>query len=336
MTFSSPGALRHSFTLVLATAVAAVLLGSPARAQAIPAPSAFPAVPGGQPARAASPANAPRPFINPVVGPNYQIHRGDSLNVQVYGDQSLSQVVTVLGDGTIQYPLVGQLKLSGKTPTQAADAIKGALQKYVRHPIVTVSVAQQAETDVLVFGDVKTPGRYAVRADARLTDAIAAAGGLGPTNGVFPPARVSDAAGNIHSVSLQKLLHDGDSSVNLPIENGAIVYVPGPATFQVEVVGAVDHPGNIELNEGDRLSVAVAKAGNSANSKADLNHIRVTRPDAAGRTQQSEINLYQALEKGDLQYDPILQKGDLVYVPQTRGQGSGGGVLYLLTRLLHF
>jgi len=296
--------------------------------------------PTANPAPAAAEASAPYPgahsYFNPVVGPNYQIHRGDVLNVQVFGDQSLSQTVNVLGDGSVEYPLVGQLKVSGLTPTQAASAVREALLKYVRHPIVTVSVVQQAESDVLVFGDVHTPGRYALRADARLTDAIAAAGGLGPTNGSFPDARVSDAGGKMHSVSLQRLLHDGDSALNLPVDNGAIVYVPGPATFQVEVAGAVDHPGNVELNEGDRLSVAIAKAGNSANAHADLNNVRLTQVGPNGASVQTKINMYSALEHGDLTADPVLHKGDLVYVPQSRNPGpsNGGGVLYLLGRLI--
>lgn len=325
---------RHIAALgVLALSMS--LASSGAYAQALPATAVTPAPPAGVTVPTA--ANMPYKLgTTPLMGANYQIHSGDLLNVQVYGEQGLSQNVQVLGDGTIQMPLVGQVNVGGKTPVAAAGTIKSALTKYIRHPIVTVAVAQQGENTVLIFGDVKTPGRYALHADAHLTDAIAAAGGLGPTNGDFPPARVSDAKGDVHSISLQHLLHDGDSKLNIPIDNGAIVYVPGPATYQVEVTGSVDHPGEIELNEGDRLSMAIAKAGNSANAHADLNHIRVTRVDATGHTQATEINLYQALEHGDMRYDPILAKGDIIFVPQGRTPGAGntGGVLFLLRHMI--
>src|SRR5690348_13280072 len=106
------------------------------------------------------------------------IHPGDQLSVQVYGDQSLTQNVTVLNDGTIAYPLIGQVPVAGKTPEQAAAILRERLLKFVRHPVVTIAITQLAQPNVMVLGDVKNPGKYALPSDAKLSDAIAAAGGL--------------------------------------------------------------------------------------------------------------------------------------------------------------
>src|SRR5579875_893969 len=118
------------------------------------------------------------------------IHPGDQLSVQVYGDQSLTQNVTVLNDGTIAYPLIGQVAVAGKTPEQAAAVLRDRLLKYVRHPVVTIAITQLAQPNVMVLGDVKNPGKYQLPSDAKLTDAIAAAGGLADINGDYPNARV--------------------------------------------------------------------------------------------------------------------------------------------------
>jgi polysaccharide export outer membrane protein len=266
------------------------------------------------------------------------IHPGDQLAVAVFGDQSLTQNTMVLPDGTIDYPLVGRVPVAGKTPEQASAVLANRLREYVRHPIVTIAIAQLGQPDVLVLGDVKTPGKYQLRSDAKLTDAIAAAGGLANVNGAYPDARVVDATGAVQHVSLQNLLQRGETSLDVPLAEGSVVYVPGPIQFTVDVAGAVDRPGDIQVSEGDRLSVAIAKAGDSQNAQSDLNHIRLIRTDADGKQTTTEINLYQALKNGDSASDVALAKGDVIYVPQATKHsdvfgGIGSGILYLLTRL---
>jgi polysaccharide biosynthesis/export protein len=268
------------------------------------------------------------------------IHPGDQINVQVFGQPTLSQNVTVLPDGSIEYPLLGRIPIGGMSVSAATDLVSQRMAKYVRHPIVTLSVTQLGQPSVLVLGDVKTPGKYQLRPDARLTDAIAAAGGVDNVDGPLPDARVSNPTGDISQVSLQKLLHDGDVSLDRTVGDGDVVYVPGPTQINVIVTGAVDHPGEIQVNEGDRLSAAIAKAGNSAQSNADLNHIRVIHTGPDGKPQETTVNLYQALEKDDMTADIELQKGDTIYVPAQRQNGHGlfqttaTGILYVLSRLI--
>ncbi|MBV8600916.1 MAG: SLBB domain-containing protein, partial [Candidatus Eremiobacteraeota bacterium] len=188
--------------------------------------------------------------------------------------------------------------------------------------------------NVLVLGNVKTPGKYQVRSGAHVSDAIAAAGGLGPTDGPFPEARVTQSNGSIQTVSLHKLLVGGDNSQNALIGNNAVVYVTGPLPIRVEVLGSVDKPGYYEVRQGDRLSAAIAQAGTSANAKADLNHVFITR-DNNGKTEKQEINMYNALKEGDRRSDPVLQKDDVVYVPMAR-QPSQFNPLTLIGRLVGF
>ncbi len=279
----------------------------------------------------------PLPSAPQALPSNYVIHGGDQLNVQVFGDQTLTQTVTVLPDGTVDYPLVGRINLAGKSPAAAARLLSKKFERYVRHPLVTVAVTAVGQPNVLVLGNVKTPGKYALRSGGRVSDAIAAAGGLGTVNGIFPDARVSDSVGDVSNVSLQRLLHDGDLKLDKTLGEGSVVYVPGPLTYNIEVVGAVDKPGEIQLNQGDRLSMAIAKAGNTPASNSDLNRIRVVRPAPDGSSKTYEINLYRALENGESAYDIVLQKGDVVYVPEAKKHNAGqtiSPILLVLRRLL--
>ncbi len=291
-----------------------------------------------------TPAGAVAPTQAPVMPPETAaikerpevIHPGDQLNIQVFNQPTLSQTVTVLPDGSINYPLLGREKLGGKTVSNATAILSRELQKYVKHPFVTIAIAQLGQPSVLVLGDVKNPGKYQLRSDARVTDAIAAAGGIADQNGALPDARISDSAGAVTTVSLQKLLHDGDEALDQPIGEGSVVYVPGPVMFNVVVEGAVDHPGQIQVAEGDRLSVAIAKAGNSSNAQSDLNNIHIMRTLPSGQEQTYNVNLYQALQNQDISADMALQKGDTIYVPQSKGKttGLGAGLIYILSRLI--
>jgi polysaccharide biosynthesis/export protein len=319
------GMRNSSATVAAALTVTWATLLSPARAALPPNPS-----PSGEPQLPQR--GAPLPSET-------KIHPGDQLSVQVYGDQSLTQNVMVLSDGTLEYPLIGRVPVAGKTLDQAAGILTERLRKYVREPVVSVAILQLGQPDVLVLGDVKTPGKYQLRSDARLTDAIAAAGGLINVNGTFPDARVADASGTVTSVSLENLLQRGDTALDVPLSEGSVVYVPGPVQFTVDVAGAVDHPGEVQVSEGDHLSIAIAKAGDSQNANADLNHIRLIRTEPDGKQTTTEINLYQAINNGDQSADVALQKGDVIYVPQASHHsdvfgGVGSGLLYILTRLI--
>ena len=264
------------------------------------------------------------------------VHAGDRLKVQVDGESELSQQVVVADDGTIGLPLAGQVHVSGATPHDASVAIAGALGRYLRDPRVIVAVVSAGQIHVLVLGDVVTSGEYALRPGARLSEAITAAGGMDPAiSGDYPVARVALPDGSVENVSLDKLLRGGDPTRDITLPDRAAVYVPGPAQFEISVLGAVDHPGTLTLNEGDRLSIAIAKAGSTLASQADLNRVMVTRTEADGTTASHPVDLYQALEQGDDRYDPRLRKGDVVYVPVAKqSHGNLTNAVFLLSHLL--
>lgn len=261
---------------------------------------------------------------------------GDRLHVQVDNEAALTQNVVIASDGTIGLPLVGVIHVAGATPTDAEAAIGNALQRYIRNPHVTIDVSAAGHINVLVLGDVVNSGDYQLRPGARLSDALAAAGGMAPTiNGEYPVARIALADGTTYHISLEKLLRGGDPDRDVALGDRAAIYVPGPTTFDITVLGAVDHPGTVVLNEGDRLSIAIAKAGHTQDSIGDLTRIMVTRTEPDGTTASHPVDLYQALEKGNTLYDPRLRKGDIVYVPiakQTHGVLTNA--VFLLSRFL--
>jgi protein involved in polysaccharide export with SLBB domain len=289
------------------------------------------------------PLNSPTPVIQQPTTTTVPatvsstIHAGDTLSITVFEHPDLTQTAVVQADGTIQYPLVGRVLVAGMSVAEARDSVASALKKYLKHPNVSVAMQQQGTIGVMVLGNVKAPGKYNVRSGAHIADAIAAASGVAST-GEYPIARVSETDGTMTPVNLQKLLHDGDASQNVELEDNAIVYVTGGETIRVQVLGAVSRPGNVEINKGDHLSMAIARAGADAASRPDLNRVFIARKDpVTGVTTSYNVNLYLALEKGDQRFDPILVQDDKIYVPEAHGISPvSAGLLGILGRLIGF
>ncbi len=270
---------------------------------------------------------------------DYRIHQGDQISLIVFGEPTLSPTspLTVLQGGTISVPLAGNVMIGNMTTADASAAVTQKLRKYLRNPQVTIAVVAIAPIEALVLGNVKTPGKYTLPPPARVTDVIAAAGGLGPTDGSFPDARLEYPDGTVSTVSLQKLLRDGDVTVNSFVTSGETVYVPSPTLLQVEVIGAVDKPGDVLVREGDDAAMAIARAGTATQQQADLNHVTVSRVGPNGTKTVQVVNLYDVLRNGDTSHDIVMQKGDVVYVPTAPGHQTAGSLLNIFSSLLfHF
>lgn len=322
---------RSTHSLRALAATAALLLG------------AAPFAAGAQTSTATSPASAPAATPAPAapdtpggttVSP--VIHPGDTLFITVFDEPTLPQTAVVQADGTIQYPLAGRVLVAGMSAAEARDVLTRALRKYMKHPAVTLAVQQQGQINVLVLGNVKNSGKFQMRSGAHLIDAVSAAGGVATQYGEFPTARVSEADGTLVTASLEKLIRGADATQNLPLEDNSIVYVTGAELVRVQVIGAVSRPGNVEVNVGDRLTMALARAGAESSVHPDLNRIVLTRLDpATGKYMPYQINLFQWYQNGDRRFDPILQKDDSIYVPENRSISAGSmGLLGVLGRLL--
>lgn len=66
--------------------------------------------------------------------------------------------VDIHGDGSIDLPLIGTMKVSGDTVEQTRQRIVSALSRYVAEPRVGVTVLQYRSRKILVLGEVKKPG----------------------------------------------------------------------------------------------------------------------------------------------------------------------------------
>lgn len=104
-----------------------------------------------------------------TVGTTYNPNNTNRSNMLAY---------TVDEQGDINFPVLGKVSVKGKTRLEIADYIQNRLYErdLVKDPIVTV---EYVDLYVNVLGEVKTPGRVAIKKDNfTILDAIAGAGDL--------------------------------------------------------------------------------------------------------------------------------------------------------------
>lgn len=154
-------------------------------AAATPAATTAPAAgaattPGTAPATAATTA-APAIVVEASLQA-YKINPGDQIEIYVWGEERLQRQVKVLPDGTLAFPLVGQLIVAGLLPRQLETLISERLQPQYRGqvPQVTVSVVAPLGLQFSVMGKVRTPGTFSPGRYVNLLEALSLAGGPAP------------------------------------------------------------------------------------------------------------------------------------------------------------
>ena len=129
----------------------------------------------------ACPDKATGPYAISTLPPasNFAVGPGDVFEVRVFDEANLSGPYRVDADGTIDFPLVGRIKVQGLTSSQIADAIKSRLEDgYLKKASVSVLVKEYNSKKVTVLGQVKAPGTFPYTDNMSVVEAISRAGGF--------------------------------------------------------------------------------------------------------------------------------------------------------------
>jgi len=107
-----------------------------------------------------------------IIGPN------DILHIYVWKEPDLTRDVTVMADGRITFPLIGEVMAAGRTVAQLKETITDRLKKYVTAPEVTVIVNESRSRIIYTIGKLAKPGPYPLAPNMTVLQALSAAGGF--------------------------------------------------------------------------------------------------------------------------------------------------------------
>jgi polysaccharide export outer membrane protein len=111
--------------------------------------------------------------------PEERLGIDDVFEVRVLGEPDLSGSYRIAADGTVDYPFLGRVSVSGMRSGDMQELIAAKLANgYLKQPQVSVMVKEWHSRKVLVMGQVQKQGSVDYFTNMTIVDAIAAAGGF--------------------------------------------------------------------------------------------------------------------------------------------------------------
>jgi polysaccharide export outer membrane protein len=200
---------------------------------------------------------APAP-ASAATTPAYQLGVGDEVQVTLFGQPDMTVRTRVREDGTISYPLLGNVRVGGDRAENVAAMIASRLKAggYYAKPVVNVDVTSYVSKSFTLFGSFGTPGIYPIDRPTTVAMAIARGGGVRADAADFALLRRTGDAGE-RRIDFSDLSDSG--GINTLLKAGDTVVVP--AAPQVFVYGQVGSPGSYPVRGRMTLRQALIRAG---------------------------------------------------------------------------
>jgi polysaccharide export outer membrane protein len=161
--------------------------------------------------------------------PRYKIGSGDSFDVSFELSPEFNQTVTVQPDGFVTLRGVGDVNVAGQTVPELTQTLKTAYGKILNEPQIVVMLKDFEKPYFIADGQLGHPGKYDLRGDVTVTEAVAMAGGFTEAakhSQVLLFRRVSDEWTEAKIINVKKMLKDGNLHEDLHLHPGDMIVVP--------------------------------------------------------------------------------------------------------------
>ena len=161
--------------------------------------------------------------------PLYRLSTSDTIDISFTLSPDLGQSLTIQPDGFVALRGAGTLFAEGLTVPQLQQAIVAAYRGILHDPEVTVTLKDFQKPYFLVSGEVARPGKYELRGDLTVHEAIAIAGGFTQQarhSQVFLYRKISADVAEAHLLDIKKMLHSHNLREDPHLEAGDFLFVP--------------------------------------------------------------------------------------------------------------
>ena len=170
---------------------------------------------------------------NPLLGgtrrPLYRLRASDVVDISFTVSPEFDQSLRVQPDGYVWLKDAGMVWAEGLTLEEFADAVRRAYQGYLHDPQVAVALKDFEHPAFIVGGEVSRPGKYELRSDTTVTEAVELAGGLtmqAKHSQVILFRRVNDELVETRLLNLKKMLGEKSLGEDTHLRPGDLIYVP--------------------------------------------------------------------------------------------------------------
>ena len=176
---------------------------------------------------------------NPLLGgshPLYRLRPSDVLEISFTVAPEFNQTLTVQPDGYVMLKDAGMVAVQGLNLEEFAEAVQKAYRGYLHDPQVAVALKDFERPYFIVGGEVGRPGKYELRTDTTVAEAVQIAGGLTPAakhSQVVLFRRVNDDLMEARLLNLKEMLKRNSLKEDAHLQPGDLVFVPQNAISKI-------------------------------------------------------------------------------------------------------
>ena len=161
--------------------------------------------------------------------PLYRLSTSDTFEVNFTFSPEFNQTLTVQPDGYVALRGAGPVLAEGLSVGELQKAIAKAYLGFLHDPEVTVTLKEFEKPYFLASGEVSRPGKYELRGDLTVTEAVAIAGGFTQQarhSQVVLFRRISLDVAEAHLVDAKRMLNSRNLREDWHLRPGDFIFVP--------------------------------------------------------------------------------------------------------------
>lgn len=169
--------------------------------------------------------------------PLYRLNPSDVVALTFTLAPEFNQILTIQPDGYVALKDAQPVFAQGLTLEEFREAVRRAYTGYLHDPQVAVALNDFERPYFMAGGEVGRPGKYELRADTNIIEAIEIAGGfthVAKHSQVLLFRRVNDNLVEAHVFNLKKMLKEKNLGEVAELRPGDLVFVPQNAISKIE------------------------------------------------------------------------------------------------------
>lgn len=263
------------------------------------------------------------PINIPNLSGEYILDVGDKLNLILSGEVKSMEGLEILRDGSILIPKYGKVSLAGLSLDQAEKSISSFFQTKAPSVEPTIQLGKLRDVQILILGNVVSPGIYTLSAGSNILSALNVAGGIND-KGSYRRIEHKRNGSILKIVDLYNILIDGDFDYSTQFRSGDVILVKS-SYKNIPVSGAVANEAIFEILPDETLIDAINYAGGFTEDYLGYGSLLVKRSDLRG---SKYVNF-----KDNSYEDVILKPRDSVLVPSFKNEIDSAKVVHISGRV---
>jgi polysaccharide biosynthesis/export protein len=171
----------------------------------------------------------------------YLLRTGDVIELNFPFVPTFNHTISIQPDGYVTLHALGALRVDGLTVPELTETLRAKYASILRDPVITVAIKEFEKPYFIVAGEVERPGKYDLRGETTVMQAVAIAGGLKDRAKHSEAAlfrRLPGRGFEAETLDLKKMLKEAQLHADLRLEPGDMLFIPRGRRINISEVAS--------------------------------------------------------------------------------------------------